>query len=307
MIYRPVSLCTFIRNASLPINTSLQSCIWECVYEDRCQTAVYFNDENVCSMFTESCNPNSIQPSGNTRATVICYGKNQATTTSELTTAAATTIMTTAIATTTTTTELTTVPTATTTTTTELTTVPATTTELTTVPATTTELTTVPATTTELTTVPATTTTIPAATIIMATATPINTMCPIVSCFIIPSVQNPAANYQLESLDFSCSSSLSDFFLIQMVQRNYNETYAQQYQTFWSGVTTMSVVQNTSNIIFTWYSLLGQIVDIHGFPYHTEGQFYHEADGSARNTTNDTWFMTVQSTCGSIATYSGTF
>ncbi|CAF1111947.1 unnamed protein product [Adineta steineri] len=80
MIYRPVSLCTFIRNASLPINTSLQSCIWECVYEDTCQTAVYFNDENVCSMFTESCDPNSIQSSGNTRATVICYEKKQGST-----------------------------------------------------------------------------------------------------------------------------------------------------------------------------------------------------------------------------------
>ncbi|CAF1017412.1 unnamed protein product [Adineta steineri] len=255
MIYRPVSLCTFIRNASLPINTSLQSCIWECVYEDRCQTAVYFNDENVCSMFTESCDPNSIQSSGNTRATVICYEKNQGSTiicSSPISPNQA--------------------QTATTTITTELTTVPATTTIMTT-----------------------------------AVATSTNTMCPIVNCSVISSVQNQGANHPIESLDFSCSSSLSDFSLIQMVQCNHGEKSDGQIETFSPGVTNMSVVQNTSNIIFTWYSLPGQIVDIQGFPYHTQGQLKLQGGGSAHNTTLDTWVMKVRSICGSIANYSGTF
>ena len=48
---------------------SMQSCIWECVYEKDCQTAVYFNDINVCSR------SNGIQSSGNIRASVICYPK----------------------------------------------------------------------------------------------------------------------------------------------------------------------------------------------------------------------------------------
>ncbi|CAF0860874.1 unnamed protein product [Adineta steineri] len=253
MIYRPVSLCTFIRNASLPINTSLQSCIWECVYEDRCQTAVYFNDENVCSMFTESCNPNSIQSSGNTRATVICYGKNQGSTT-----ICSSSISPNQAQTATTTTELTTVPAATT-------------------------------------------------VMMTAIATSTSTLCPIVNCSVFPSFQNLPGKVQVESLNFSCSSSLADFSLIQMVQCNHGETYQNQGQTFSSRVMNMSFVQNPSNIIFTWYSLPGQIVDIQGFPYQTQGQFKFQGGGSARITTNDIWFMKVRSICGSISNYSGTF
>ena len=73
--YRPLSSCALIRNASLPNDASIQSCIWECVYEYNCQTAVYFNDEKICSIFVELCETGSIQSSGN-RASVICYRKN---------------------------------------------------------------------------------------------------------------------------------------------------------------------------------------------------------------------------------------
>jgi len=76
-IYHPASSCVFLGNASLPTDASIQSCIWECVHEDNCQTAVYFNDEQSCSMFTEFCQSDSIQPSENVRASVICYKKNQ--------------------------------------------------------------------------------------------------------------------------------------------------------------------------------------------------------------------------------------
>ncbi|UJR19877.1 hypothetical protein I4U23_023010 [Adineta vaga] len=53
------------------------SCIWECVHENRCQSAVYFRDDNICSIFDESCKSDSIQSSGNVSASVICYRKNQ--------------------------------------------------------------------------------------------------------------------------------------------------------------------------------------------------------------------------------------
>jgi hypothetical protein len=76
-IYHPASSCAFLGNASLPTDASIQSCIWECVHKDNCQTAVYFNNEQCCSMFTEFCQSDSIQPSGNVRASVICYKKNQ--------------------------------------------------------------------------------------------------------------------------------------------------------------------------------------------------------------------------------------
>jgi hypothetical protein len=75
-VYRPDSSCSFFRNASWSNDdASIQSCIWECVNEYNCQTAVYFNKERVCSMFAELCKTDNIQPSENWTS-VICYRKN---------------------------------------------------------------------------------------------------------------------------------------------------------------------------------------------------------------------------------------
>ena len=76
-LYDPKSTWAFIRNASLPNNASIQSCIWKCVYEDYCQTAVYFNREQICSMFVEFYQSGRIQPSVNFQAHVICYQRDQ--------------------------------------------------------------------------------------------------------------------------------------------------------------------------------------------------------------------------------------
>ncbi len=40
------------------------------------KTAVYFNNENICSMYSELCEHGSIESSGNVPASVICYRKN---------------------------------------------------------------------------------------------------------------------------------------------------------------------------------------------------------------------------------------
>ena len=61
-VFLPSSDCAFLRNATWPTDASIQSCIWECAHEDHCQTAVYFDDENICSLFTESCQSHSYPP-----------------------------------------------------------------------------------------------------------------------------------------------------------------------------------------------------------------------------------------------------
>jgi hypothetical protein len=76
-IYNPISPCAFLRNTSWPTDASVQSCIWECVNENNCQTAVYFHDERICTLFTEFCRLDRIQSSGNVQASVICYRRNQ--------------------------------------------------------------------------------------------------------------------------------------------------------------------------------------------------------------------------------------
>jgi hypothetical protein len=75
-LYHPNSSGAIIRNTSLSNNASIQSCIWECVYEPNCQTAVYFHHEKICSTFSELCATGSFGPSGNVQASVICYRKN---------------------------------------------------------------------------------------------------------------------------------------------------------------------------------------------------------------------------------------
>ena len=54
-VFLPSSDCAFLRNTTWLTDPSIQSCIWECAHEDHCQTAVYFDDEKICSLFTESC------------------------------------------------------------------------------------------------------------------------------------------------------------------------------------------------------------------------------------------------------------
>ncbi|CAF0843424.1 unnamed protein product [Adineta ricciae] len=55
----------------------METCIWECVHQDNCQTAVYYHDNHTCLLFGENCQIGNITSSGNIRASVICYRKNQ--------------------------------------------------------------------------------------------------------------------------------------------------------------------------------------------------------------------------------------
>jgi hypothetical protein len=75
-LYDPYSSCSFIRNASWLNDVSIQSCIWECVNEYDCQTAIFFNIDHICSMFKEECQKGSIKSPANAFASVICYRKN---------------------------------------------------------------------------------------------------------------------------------------------------------------------------------------------------------------------------------------
>jgi hypothetical protein len=75
-LYDPQSPCAFIRNTSLSNDASIQSCIWECVHEQNCQTAVYYMTGEICSMFAEVFQNDRIQSSSNIPASVICCRKN---------------------------------------------------------------------------------------------------------------------------------------------------------------------------------------------------------------------------------------
>ena len=78
-IFNPGSSYAFVRNSTWPTVVSIDSCIWECVYETRCQTAIYLTNEKICSIVAESCkleniySLNNIPSLTNIQASVICY------------------------------------------------------------------------------------------------------------------------------------------------------------------------------------------------------------------------------------------
>ncbi|CAF0766165.1 unnamed protein product [Rotaria sordida] len=134
----------------------------------------------------------------------------------------------------------------------------------------------------------------------------ITTVCPHIICTAVSSVQNPSSNYQVEHLNFSCSQTLSNMTIIQVVQRNFNETHAQRYQTFWNYSTNMTYIENPTQIIYKWYSLPDMHIVAPSFPHFIETQFYYTT-GSVRITSNDTWQIWIESICGDPLYLFGTF
>lgn len=75
-IFKPSSTCSFVRNATLSNDLSINSCIWECVNQWNCQTANFDSNKQICSLFKEECPDGSIHSSGNDLITVICSRKS---------------------------------------------------------------------------------------------------------------------------------------------------------------------------------------------------------------------------------------
>lgn len=130
--------------------------------------------------------------------------------------------------------------------------------------------------------------------------------CARISCNANSSILNPSPNYQVEHLDFNCDQTLSNMTIIQVVQRQFNETHAQQYQTFWNQSTNMTYSQTATEIKYTWYSLPGMLIVAASFPHFVEAQFYYTT-GSVRATSNDTWQIWLESICGEQKYISGTY
>ncbi|CAF3300259.1 unnamed protein product [Rotaria sp. Silwood2] len=94
--------------------------------------------------------------------------------------------------------------------------------------------------------------------------------------------------------------------IVQVVQRSFNETHAQQYQTFWNYSTNMTYIQTPTELIYKWFSLPGMDIVAASFPHFIEAQYFYTT-GSSRITANDTWQIWLQSICGELLYLSGTF
>lgn len=132
------------------------------------------------------------------------------------------------------------------------------------------------------------------------------TVCPSIVCSTAVWIQNPSSNYQVEQLNITCSPTLVNMSIIQTIQRTSNETHAQQYQTFWNGSTNMTYSQTPTQLTYFWNSIPGMHIVKESFPNFVETQFFY-TPGSVRNTSGDTWQMWLQSICGEIRYFSGTY
>lgn len=70
-LYHPQFWCSFLGNASLSDDASIQTCIWTCTHKRLCRTIVYYNNEQICSMFDEHVRLGRIVSSEDVRASVI--------------------------------------------------------------------------------------------------------------------------------------------------------------------------------------------------------------------------------------------
>ena len=91
-----------------------------------------------------------------------------------------------------------------------------------------------------------------------------------------------------------------------MVQRIFNETHAQQYQTFWNDSTNMTYLVTPTEIIYTCYSLPGMLIVQESFPHFIEAEYYYTA-GSLRNTSAGTWQVWLTSICNDSLYLTDTF
>ena len=66
----PSCPCHFLGNRSNI--ASMKHCIWECESIATCQTSVYYNTMQLCSLFSEPCSMGRIVSTNNTIASVIC-------------------------------------------------------------------------------------------------------------------------------------------------------------------------------------------------------------------------------------------
>lgn len=127
------------------------------------------------------------------------------------------------------------------------------------------------------------------------------------SFFLISkAVRDPSTNFQVEQLNFTCSHTLINMTIIQIVQRTFNETFASQYQTFWNQSTNMTYIETPTQLIYFWYSLPGMDIVKESFPHFIEAQYYYTS-GSVRNTTADTWQIWLEFINGITLYYNGTF
>lgn len=91
-----------------------------------------------------------------------------------------------------------------------------------------------------------------------------------------------------------------------IVQRNYNETHAQQYQTFWNHSTNMTYTVTPSEITYQWFSWFHMYIVANSFPHFVRVEYYY-TPGFTRVTSNDTWLLSATTICNETKTYSGTF
>jgi hypothetical protein len=112
--------------------------------------------------------------------------------------------------------------------------------------------------------------------------------------------------YGVEHVDINCTQTLSNFTAFIYVQTTVGATFANEYNTFWSGTVNQMYSTTNSQIIYSWLIITGQTISSSAFPVYVEAQF--QLQGTNQTVTSDTYTVITQSACnGQLLTYSGYF
>jgi hypothetical protein len=112
--------------------------------------------------------------------------------------------------------------------------------------------------------------------------------------------------YGFERLYILCTQALSNITAVITVQKTVNTTFANQYTFFLEGTVNWTHQETSSQVIYTWLSNMGQIIEVTGKPYYVEAQF--QLQGTKQIVSNDTYSFTAQIACShQVVTQTGYF
>jgi hypothetical protein len=118
-------------------------------------------------------------------------------------------------------------------------------------------------------------------------------------------VSGSSPYYGYEEVTVSCSVNLINITIIITVQKTVNATYSGAFSTFWGGTVSQAYVDNGTQIIYTWTSISGQIIQCSGSPYTAQAQF--TLHGISQTTSADIYTVQATTVSGVTSTTSGHF
>ncbi len=111
--------------------------------------------------------------------------------------------------------------------------------------------------------------------------------------------------YGKENVYLPCSTPLTNVTIQIFIQRTVGATYSGMSNSFSTGVVTQSYTTTSTQIIYTWTIVAGQIVNCLLSSYNVQAQI--TLSGTPHVTSADTYIVTTTTNAGVTTTSTGHF